>query len=131
MVNTIDGDVLGSGLRYDTQARISSDKLVFYVFLFVVLSILGQVSLILINWGQLPPVVPIFYSRPWGDLMLASPFYLWILPGVTFLFFTINYFLALYILRDYYFLNRVLVIFAALIAFATLYDMTRIIGLIV
>lgn len=131
MANTLDGTVIGSGLRYNAQARIVSDKFILYIFFFIIISLLSQSALLLINWGQLPPVVPIFYSKPWGDMMLAAPIFLWILPGITLIFFIINYFLAIYILREYYFLNRVLIVFTAFIAFSTLYNLSRIIGLLV
>lgn len=131
MANTLESTIIGSGLRYDAQARIFSDKFIFYIFFFIILSLLGQSTLLLINWGQLPPVVPIFYSKPWGDLMLAAPIYLWLLPGVTLIFFIINYYIAIYILREYYFLNRVLIVFTALIAISMLYNLSKIIGLLV
>ena len=131
MANTLDSTIIGRRLRYDAQARISSDKFILYIFFLIIISLLGQSALLLITWGQLPPVVPIFYSKPWGDLMLAAPIYLWLLPGVTLIFFILNYFIAIYILREYYFLNRVLIAFTALIAISTLYDLSRIIGLLV
>jgi len=130
MASTAKSQHHGLGITYEATERISSDKLVLYVFIFSILSVLAQSEVILINWGQLPPEVPIFYSRPWGELMLASPRFLWILPVITAVFVFINYFIALFIIRSQYFLNRVLIVFSALIASATAYDMTRIIGLL-
>ncbi|OGD83879.1 hypothetical protein A3A54_01885 [Candidatus Curtissbacteria bacterium RIFCSPLOWO2_01_FULL_39_62] len=119
------------GFRYEAQERISSDRLVFVVFVFFIISTLTQSALILVNWGTLPPEVPIFYSRPWGEQILARPIYLWILPIITVVFVLTNYFIALFLIQSQYFLNRVLIIFGAIIAFATLYDMTRIVGLLI
>ncbi len=121
----------GWRFRYEAQERLSSDKLTLFVFIFFVISTLAQSSLILINWGELPPEIPILYSRPWGEMMLASPIFLWILPAATIIFILLNFFIALYFLRTQYFLNRVLIVFSAIIALATLYDLTRIIGLLV
>ena len=126
-----DGAGRAYGIGYETQSRIFSDKLALFVFIFFLISILVQAALLLMNWSQLPPEVPIFYSKPWGEAMLGPPIYLWILPTFTILFFIINYFIAIFLLRENYFLNRVLIVFSAIISFATLYDMSRIIGLLV
>ncbi len=44
------------------------------------LSGLGIVILIW-RWNQLPPMVPLWYSKPWGDEQLAQPIWLLLLPG--------------------------------------------------
>ena len=119
------------GFPHEAQERISSDKFALIVFIFSVFSLLTQSTFILINWGKLPPAIPIFYSRPWGELMLGSPAFLWILPIVTVAFVLTNYFIALFLIQSQYFLNRVLIVFSAIIAFATVYDTVRIIGLLV
>ena len=33
-----------------------------------------------ISWKKLPPMVPLWYSLPWGDEQLAAPFWRIILP---------------------------------------------------
>ncbi len=35
-----------------------------------------------IYWRHLPPQVPLLYTRPWGELQLVSPYYLWLIPIV-------------------------------------------------
>lgn len=119
------------GIRYEAQDRLLSDKLTLFVFIFFVISVIAQSSLILINWSKLPPEVPIFYSRPWGEPMLAAPIFLWILPVSCVVFVLLNLFIALYLIKAHYFLNRVLIVFSAIIAFATLYDVIRLMGLLV
>jgi len=45
-------------------------------------------------WHKLPPEIPIFYSRPWGDeQLIARPFIL-LLPGLATVFSLINLKLA-------------------------------------
>lgn len=118
--------------RYEVSGeRLTSDKLVFFVLIFFVFSILAQSLLILVNWNELPPEVPLFYSRSWGELMLVRPIMLWILPGFTLIFTFLNYFIALYFKNRYYFLNRVLIYFSALLGFISLYDLARIVKLLV
>lgn len=42
----------------------------------------------------LPPVVPLFYSRPWGKDQLASPVYLVLLPVLSVLALAVNALIA-------------------------------------
>ncbi len=36
-----------------------------------------------IFWNQIPPQIPIFYSKPWGEAQLGTPLWLWAATGVT------------------------------------------------
>src|SRR4030042_7042159 len=110
-----------TGFSVDLKNQITSDKIYLFISIFCVISILIQVSLILTSWGRLPPEIPIFYSRPWGEQMLATPIFLWILPSLTILFAGLNYLIDLFLVREYFFLQRVLILINAIIAFATLY----------
>jgi hypothetical protein len=42
--------------------------------------IVAMVSIILWFYKFLPPQVPLYYSRPWGQEQLASPMFLFLLP---------------------------------------------------
>jgi hypothetical protein len=37
-------------------------------------------GLLAMFWKSLPPEVPLFYSRPWGQDQLVSPYFLWTVP---------------------------------------------------
>jgi hypothetical protein len=56
-------------------------KAYFYPLLFSVLSIVIQATTISFYLPQLPPVVPLYYSRPWGTSQLTGPYSLFILPA--------------------------------------------------
>jgi len=49
-----------------------------------------QIILIVIFFSQLPPQVPLYYSRPWGEAQLAPTHHLFILPLISILFLLIN-----------------------------------------
>lgn len=117
--------------RSQASARISADRLSLFLFFFCVFAILGQIALILSSWGKLPPKLPLFYLRAWGNAILAPTQAIWILPAVATLFFLMNYFLAFFVMRDNFYLLRVLVIFSSIICFATLYDVTKIVALLI
>src|SRR3989338_551510 len=117
-------------LKDEASQSLTSDRFSFSILIFCILSILAQISLILVSWGKLPPELPLFYSRPWGEAILASPLFLWILPTVAAFLTIANFSIAIFWLRTNYFLTRVLIIFTALIAFITLYDSAIIISLL-
>ena len=43
----------------------------------------AQVLTLLSSWRYLPPQLPLFYSRPWGEEQLTSPVEMLILPGLS------------------------------------------------
>ncbi|MFZ5365783.1 MAG: hypothetical protein ACOZBZ_00635 [Patescibacteria group bacterium] len=66
---------------------MEQDKYVRWGKLTTVFLILASCFILLLFWIKLPPEVPLFYSRPWGEDQLGQPFFLWILPGGTILVF--------------------------------------------
>lgn len=44
---------------------------------------LSQPLFLALFWDKLPPQVPLFFSRPWGESQLTSTNLLLLLPGVT------------------------------------------------
>lgn len=52
--------------------------------------ILVMIALISGLLAKLPGVVPLYFTLPWGEARLTSKYMLYILPGLSFLFFIIN-----------------------------------------
>lgn len=119
------------GALSKAQSSISRDRFALAVFLTAVISTLVQSSLILVSLGKLPPQVPIFYSRPWGEMILAAPVALWILPGICILAILLNWGLSVFATIDNKFLTRILISFTLIVATLTLYDMGKIISLLI
>ena len=117
-------------LRREAEESIKRDRLSSFVLLASLMCLLVQSALILISWGKLPPQVPIFYSRPWGETLLAAPFWLWLLPGILFISLVVNYTFAIFIVSSERFLVRVLLFSNLLLSVATLYDVFKIISLL-
>lgn len=105
------------------------DRFSFFIFFICILLVLFLASLILVSWGKLPPQLPLFYSRPWGEKMLTSTIYLWLLPIISLVTVVVNFFLSS-LVRDSKFLLRVLVVFALLVCLAATYTGTKIISLL-
>lgn len=114
--------MFGESLRRD---RFSS-----FVLLFSVICLMIQSSLLLVSWRKLPPQVPIFYSRPWGEIILAAPFWLWLLPGILLMTIIVNYVLIVFFVSSEPFLVRVLLLFNIVLSVCTIYDVLKIISLL-
>jgi len=118
-------------IRREAQRNFAADKFFFWVLVVCLVIVVAQIFLILVSWRKLPPQVPLFYSYPWGETVLARPFELWILPIATIFFTVLNFFLAVAIFGENRFLHRILVVASLIVAVASFYDLVRIISLIV
>lgn len=92
-------------------------------------SLLASLLLVIIFWKKLPPQVPIFYSRPWGEEQIASPTYLFLPMLLAFLLLIINLVLAK--TTDDNFLKRVLFIGGSTVAVLASITVIRIVLLII
>lgn len=57
---------------------------------------------ILIIGQKLPPVLPLLYSRPWGQDQLVPFNYLFLVPGISLLFLLINLGTAFLVAREWF-----------------------------
>ncbi|OGD92610.1 hypothetical protein A2697_00415 [Candidatus Curtissbacteria bacterium RIFCSPHIGHO2_01_FULL_41_44] len=110
--------------------EISGDKFSILIFIFCILLILVQVSMILVSIGKLPPRLPLFYSRVWGEAMLAPSIALWILPIIAAFAVIVNFLMAIFVVYQSRFLSRILVIFSFLVVLTTLYGLVKLISLL-
>jgi hypothetical protein len=92
--------------------------------------LLAQVIIWLISWRSLPPQLPLFYSRPWGEKQLASPTLLLLLPILSFIIVSANLLIALLTRKDNKLLSQLLIIFACLFNFSCLITLFKIITLV-
>ena len=88
-----------------------------------------QIILIIWFYHSLPPKIPIFFSRPWGEPWLSSPASIFILPLFSLLTLLINYFLALYFYIKKILLSELLVIFGFIISLFSTISLLQIISL--
>jgi hypothetical protein len=113
------------------QFFLKSDSVVRYSF-FIGICIVGLgFLLVFINFKRLPPALPLFYSRPWGDPQLGSPIELFILPSGMFFVFVLNTFVSLLIYEKDLLLARVVSIghnIASLLAFIALLKIVDLVG---
>lgn len=89
---------------------------------------LSSLSLILFLRFKLPPQVPLFYSRPWGEEQLTSPHSLFLLPGVIFVILLINLVAGSFFSEEKLIL-RILALTGALSAFFGFFALIKILAL--
>ncbi len=83
------------------------------------------------QYHNLPPQVPLFYSRPWGEVQLVPPLALAILPGGTIIILMINSFLGGLVFSIDKLMARILLIAAAMGGFLATLALVKIVWLVV
>lgn len=89
-----------------------------------------SVALLVLRWPQIPPEVPLYFSRPWGESQLAPSESLILLPTLSVLIYLANFTLALLLARGDKLITEILIKGALFAAGILLYSMVRIILLI-
>lgn len=91
--------------------------------------IIGAIT-ILWFWRHLPPAIPIWYSRPWGEDRLASPWFLWLPLGSAVLIYIINIFAVVRFSAEHPMFARVLFLTSGLISCLSVILVIRIVTLV-
>jgi len=93
--------------------------------------ILFQIALVTFYFNHLPPEIPLYFSRPWGEAWLAGTSSIFFLPFFSILVTIINYLLALYFFQKKTLLSQLLVIFSSMFTLLSTASLIQIIHLVV
>ncbi|MBI3342859.1 hypothetical protein HY087_01740 [Candidatus Gottesmanbacteria bacterium] len=93
-------------------------------------SILVSVALLLWRYPKLPPLIPLWYSKPWGADRLAHPLWLAILPIGSLVILIVNTIAARILTRDMLIFTQILAVTALLVSILSLVTMTKIMFLV-
>ncbi len=98
------------------------------------IAVMGQFVIgtmfILWYWRFLPPQVPLWYSQPWGEERLTSPFFLFLPLLSAAFFYIINIITVSRHVQDHPIFARVLFLTSALVSFLSVIIVVRIVTLI-
>lgn len=92
-----------------------------------IILIIGQIGLIFFFYPKLPPLIPLYYSHPWGESQLAGPIFLLLLPGTSFFFTFLNLALAVNFLEKRKFLSIILSWTSVIVSLFSLITLAKII----
>lgn len=106
------------------------DKTIRICLQFGFLLLLAQLVILTFFWKKLPPQVPLFYSRPWGEEQLINPIGLLILPATSLLITVANSAGASLIPGNEKLASQLLVIFATVFNFLCLVTLFKIVTLV-
>ena len=85
---------------------------------------------LLFFWRQLPPLVPLWYSKPWGNERLVTPLYLLIPIAASIFIYATNIFVANKIASDDPMFARVLFLTSALVSIISTIIVIKIVTLV-
>lgn len=93
-------------------------------------SIVVSITLLFWRYHSLPPLVPLWYNKPWGIDRLAHPLWLSLLPAGELIILIVNIIAARLITREMLIFSQILAVTALLIAILSLVTLTKILFLV-
>lgn len=84
-----------------------------------------------LEWNKLPPLIPLWFSRPWGIDQLAPRTYIFILPVGAFIIFLLNTFLGIFFTAEYLIFTQALYLTSLLISILAFVSVIKILFLII
>lgn len=97
---------------------------------FVVILTLISIAAIVWRWKLLPPLVPLWYSRPWGVDELAPPIFLFLLPMTSIIVYSINVVISIYLTSEYLIFTQVLFLSSLVVSLLTCITLIKILFLV-
>ena len=83
------------------------------------------------RYNDLPPEIPLFYSRPWGAEQLANSSQIFLLPVSSFIVLMLNIFFSVFLLRTNSLLSKLLIITSLVFSAFALIAIVRSVSLVV
>lgn len=89
-------------------------------------------GIVILTWHypRLPPLVPLWYGKPWGIDRLAHPLWLILLPLGSFIILILNSIAARILAKDMLIFSQILTITSLLVSILSLVTMTKILFLV-
>lgn len=113
-------------IDYQFNDRISNLTFILS-FVFIALNCL----LVWVNFSSLPPEIPLYLQRTWGNEQLAPKNLAWLQPGLLIIFFLVNYAISLFTLKDEPLTARILGGTVLICSIMSLVSMWNILNLII
>lgn len=104
----------------------------YFLALRINLILLAVIFLVLgLTFTKLPPVVPLYYSLPWGEEQLTRKHELFIIPLAVIIIFFLNLVFSFFILKKDQFLIQLLLWTSCILTLFTLITLIKIVFLVI
>lgn len=97
---------------------------------FTIIIVIAATAILAWRWNQLPPQVPLWYSKPWGEEQLAQPLWLLLLPGGSLLWYTFSLWFVHTYLKSYRIFGQVLFLSSLTVSTLSLITLVKILFLV-
>lgn len=104
------------------------DNFAFFINLFFLIFSIG---LIFLHQKQIPSLIPFWFSKEWGVERLASKEFLWLIPGLIFLFFIGNNIISRIFAKNHFVIAKILVWASTFVALILIFSLYRIILVVI
>lgn len=111
-------------------AFLSTNWFIRLVHKFILILFVLSLGILLWRWHMLPPMVPLWYSRPWGADQLASPYWLFMLPLASIILYGINFLVSMYVTREYLIFTQMLFLSSLIVSLLSFISLIKILFLI-
>lgn len=109
---------------------IKKNWLISVVHKFVIGLFILSVALLLWRFPQLPPKVPLWFSRPWGEDQLASPYWLLLLPASSIAWYGIDFLISIYVTAEYLIFTQMLFLSSLIVSLLSFITLIKILYLV-
>lgn len=113
-----------------TWNAIKKNWLISVVHKFVIALFILSVILLIWRFPELPPKVPLWFSRPWGEDQLASPFWLMLLPVSSMVWYGIDLLISMYVTTEYLIFTQMLFVSSLIVSMLSFVTLIKILFLV-
>lgn len=112
------------------STTVSANWFLNLVHKFILALFVLSIGILIWKWRALPPLVPIWYSRPWGASQLASPYWLLILPLASIAFYAVDLLVSIYVTSEYLIFTQILFLSSLIVSVLSFVALLKIIFLV-
>lgn len=113
-----------------TRKELATNWIIQTVDKFTFLLIISAFAIIIWQWNKLPPQVPLWYSRPWGDDQLAHPLWLLVFPISSLIWYVVNFFFVAKFVLPYRIFVQILYISSLTVTVLSFISLVKIIFIV-
>lgn len=109
---------------------LSKNWIISMVNKFVIIAIILSVVILIWRFKSLPPQVPLWYQRPWGEDQLASPYFLILLPVGSGIIYLANGIISIYHMKDHLVFTQILFLTSLVVTLLSFITLVKILFLV-